>query len=151
MRDERPAKFVTCLIFRPQGMQHSARSTTTFSRAATLSARWITRLSSSPWRPLHQLDGFEFYATQTISGTGRPPTQKAPHTASGDAPVMIAWLGNADQDDCLVDPPLGAHVYLPRELHLRNGKIFQRPVPQLNDAMKMTRCTVREERVSSSS
>ena len=34
----------------------------------------------------------------------------------------------------------------PRELHLRNGKIFQRPVPQLNDAMEMNLCTVREEK-----
>ena len=39
----------------------------------------------------------------------------------------------------------------PRELHLRNGKIFQRPVPQLNDAMEMKPLYREEEKGSSSS
>ncbi len=57
---------------------------------------------------------------------------------SGDAPVMIAWLGNAAQDDLPSWSHRWVHMFTyPRELHLRNGKIFQRPVPQLNDAMEM--------------
>lgn len=51
---------------------------------------------------------------------------------------MIAWLGNADQDDLPSWSHRWVHMFTyPRELHLRNGKLFQRPVPQLNDAMEM--------------
>ena len=51
---------------------------------------------------------------------------------------MIAWFGNAEQDDQPSWSKRWVHMMtFPRELHLRDGKLYQHPVPQLDDAMPL--------------
>ena len=149
MRDELTGEIRDVLIFSPQGMQPlGEKYNNIFQSGYIVGSLDNETLKFTVETPFTELDaGFEFYAPQTISGTGLTADSKAPHSVCGDAPVMIAWLGNADQDDLPSWSHRWVHMFTyPRELHLRNGKIFQRPVPQLNDAMAMTSLYREEEK-----
>lgn len=68
----------------------------------------------------HELDrGFEFYAPQTIAGA------TGPH----GGPLLLAWVGNASEDD----QPSIQHGWVhtlsvARELLVRDGRLIQRPL-----------------------
>ena len=149
MRDELTGEIRDVLIFSPQGMEPlGEKYNNIFQSGYIVGSLDNETLKFTVETPFTELDaGFEFYAPQTVSGTGLSADPKAPHTVSGDAPVMIAWLGNAAQDDLPSWSHRWVHMFTyPRELHLRNGKIFQRPVPQLNDAMEMNPLYREEEK-----
>ena len=101
MRDELTGEIRDVLIFSPQGMEPlGEKYNNIFQSGYIVGSLDNETLKFTVETPFTELDaGFEFYAPQTISGTGLTADPKAPHTVSGDAPVMIAWLGNAAQDD----------------------------------------------------
>ena len=136
LRDEVTGTLRDVLIFSPQGLSPEGEKYQNIYQSGYIVGELDPQtLRFEVHTPFTELDaGFEFYAPQTVHGTGTSAHDDAPHPQT----VMIGWLGNADQDD----HPSWAHRWVhmftyPRELHLRNGKIFQRPVPQLNDAMEM--------------
>lgn len=136
LRDEATGTLRDVLIFSPQGLSPEGEKYQNIYQSGYIVGELDPQtLRFEVHTPFTELDaGFEFYAPQTVHGTGTSAHDDAPHPQT----VMIGWLGNAEQDD----HPSWAHRWVhmftyPRELHLRNGKLFQRPVPQLNDAMEM--------------
>ena len=136
LRDEVTGTLRDVLIFSPQGLSPEGEKYQNIYQSGYIVGELDPQtLRFEVHTPFTELDaGFEFYAPQTVHGTGTSAHDDAPHPQT----VMIGWLGNAEQDD----HPSWAHRWVhmftyPRELHLRNGKLFQRPVPQLNDAMEM--------------
>ena len=68
--------------------------------------------------------GFDFYAPQVFSGSGRH--------------ILLGWMGMPDKDD---DYPTGEHGWkfsltMPREISLKQGHIFSQPVPELKKFRK---------------
>ena len=145
LRDEATGTLRDVLIFSPQGLSPEGEKYQNIYQSGYIVGELDPQtLRFEVHTPFTELDaGFEFYAPQTVHGTGTSAHDDAPHPQT----VMIGWLGNAEQDD----HPSWAHRWVhmftyPRELHLRNGKIFQRPVPQLNDAMEMNPLYREEEK-----
>ena len=100
MRDELTGEIRDVLIFSPQGMQTlGEKYNNIFQSGYIVGSLDNETLKFTVETSFTELDAGFGFAPQTISGTGLTSDPKAPHTASGDAPVMIAWLGNADQDD----------------------------------------------------
>lgn len=65
--------------------------------------------------------GTDFYATQTLE------------TADGRR-VMIAWMQSWETSGCKVkDLPFFGQMTLPRELHVKDGRLIQNPVRELED------------------
>jgi len=71
---------------------------------------------------LHPIDyGIDFYATQTLlSPDGRR--------------IMVAWMQNWDSISMGGNRPWFGQVTIPRELSVRNGRLYQQPVRELEDA-----------------
>lgn len=111
------------LLFCPQGLE--ARE---FDRQSLYQSGYIVgRLSLNSLDMVQhtkfkELDmGFDFYAPQVFSHQGRH--------------ILLGWMGMPDRD---VDYPTAEHGWMysltiPRELTLRQGRIYQRPLPELRD------------------
>ncbi|MHB0882919.1 glycoside hydrolase family 32 protein [Paenibacillus sp. SEL1] len=120
------------LIFSPQGLEPSGDE----NRNIYQSGYVIGKLLDTGTRTLehgafHELDrGFDFYAPQTmIDPQGRR--------------IMVAWMGLPDIE-YPTDPNGWAHcLTLPRELTLHEGKLLQRPIPELTTLRRN-----REDRVA---
>ena len=136
LRDEVTGEIRDVLIFSPQGLKPMGEKYLNIYQSGYIVGKFNPKtLKFKVETPFTELDaGFEFYAPQTISGTGISAAQDAPH----DETVMIAWFGNAEQDDQPSWSKRWVHMMtFPRELHLRDGKLYQHPVPQLDDAMPL--------------
>jgi beta-fructofuranosidase len=71
------------------------------------------------WQTTEQ--GFDFYAGQTVS-------------AADGRRIMIGWMQNPQTaENREVDLPINGQMSIPRELQLRDGKLLQKPVRELND------------------
>ena len=108
------------LLFCPQGVPSEAER----FRNAHPCCAVVGRLDGVDFLesgPVQEVDaGFEFYAPQTFAETG-------------DRSILLGWMGNAGEDD----QPSGAQGWvhqmtLPRELSLREGRLVQRPVPEVD-------------------
>ncbi|KZE82672.1 sucrose-6-phosphate hydrolase [Paenibacillus jamilae] len=108
------------LVFSPQGLEPSGDENHNIYQSGYV----IGKLLDAETRTLehgafHELDrGFDFYAPQTmIDPQGRR--------------IMVAWMGLPDIE-YPTDPNGWAHcLTLPRELTLHEGKLLQRPIPEL--------------------
>lgn len=82
--------------------------------------------------------GFEFYAPQTIHAAEKAHVR----------PVLMAWFGNAEEDDQPSIQNRWVHMLTyPRELTLYEGKLYQRPVPQLDEVLPLHPAVVDDEGV----
>ncbi|MDP1512241.1 sucrose-6-phosphate hydrolase [Paenibacillus sp. CMAA1739] len=120
------------LVFSPQGLEPSGDENHNIYQSGYV----IGKLLDAETRTLehgafHELDrGFDFYAPQTmIDPQGRR--------------IMVAWMGLPDIE-YPTDPNGWAHcLTLPRELTLHEGKLLQRPIPELTTLRRN-----REDRVA---
>ncbi len=71
--------------------------------------------------------GFDFYAPQTI-------------TAADGRTVMTAWMQMWDRDYVSAPDGYVGSMILPRELTLKNGKLYQRPVREIESYRKEEKC-----------
>ena len=136
LRDEVTGALRDVLIFSPQGLSPEGEKYQNIYQSGYIVGELDPQtLRFEVHTPFTELDaGFEFYAPQTVHGTGTSAHDDAPHPQT----VMIGWLGNAEQDD----HPSWAHRWVhmftyPRELHLREGKIYQTPVPHLDRVLPL--------------
>ncbi len=71
------------------------------------------------WQRTEQ--GFDFYAGQTVS-------------APDGRRILIGWMQNPQTaENREVDLPINGQMSIPRELQLRDGKLLQKPVRELNN------------------
>ncbi|ANF95566.1 glycoside hydrolase family 32 protein [Paenibacillus bovis] len=110
------------LLFCPQGLQpESDKYRNIYQSGYVIGDRMNMNTLELQHGEFHELDyGFDFYAPQTTEG------------ADGQR-IIIGWMGLPDIE-YPTDQQGWAHcLTLPRELHLRNGKLLQKPVPALAD------------------
>lgn len=125
--DQVTGETLDVLMFCPQGLDADGEHFNNIFQCGYV----VGRLKDSHFEvltPFTEIDsGFEFYAPQIISNTGEE-----------DRAVLMAWLGNADEDD---QPSWAYHwihmLTYPRYLTLSGGKIMQAPVEQLEDSLPL--------------
>ncbi len=117
------------LLFSPQGLEADGIDYQNVHQSGYISGK----LDYQNWHFDHgdftELDrGFEFYAPQTTEDVyGRR--------------ILIGWMGVPDQDEELHPTHENKWIHqltLPRELHVRSGHIFQKPVEELKDLREKT-------------
>ncbi|WP_336078318.1 glycoside hydrolase family 32 protein [Paenibacillus sp. 203] len=120
------------LIFSPQGLEPSGDEKRNIYQSGYVIGKPLdTGTRTLEHGAFHELDrGFDFYAPQTmIDPQGRR--------------IMVAWMGLPDIE-YPTDPNGWAHcLTLPRELTLHEGKLLQRPIPELTTLRRN-----REDRVA---
>ncbi|KAF6575445.1 MULTISPECIES: sucrose-6-phosphate hydrolase [unclassified Paenibacillus] len=120
------------LIFSPQGLEPSGDENRNIYQSGYVIGKPLdTETRTLEHGAFHELDrGFDFYAPQTmIDPQGRR--------------IMVAWMGLPDIE-YPTDPNGWAHcLTLPRELTLHEGKLLQRPIPELTTLRRN-----REDRVA---
>ncbi|PNQ85164.1 glycoside hydrolase family 32 protein [Paenibacillus polymyxa] len=108
------------LVFSPQGLEPSGDENQNIYQSGYVIGKLLnTETRTLEHGAFHELDrGFDFYAPQTmIDPQGRR--------------IMVAWMGLPDIE-YPTDPNGWAHcLTLPRELTLHEGKLLQRPIPEL--------------------
>ncbi|MCV9951456.1 sucrose-6-phosphate hydrolase [Paenibacillus sp. BT-177] len=108
------------LVFSPQGLEPSGDENHNIYQSGYVIGKLLnTETRTLEHGAFHELDrGFDFYAPQTmIDPQGRR--------------IMVAWMGLPDIE-YPTDPNGWAHcLTLPRELTLHEGKLLQRPIPEL--------------------
>ncbi|MGZ0039265.1 glycoside hydrolase family 32 protein [Paenibacillus ottowii] len=120
------------LVFSPQGLEPSGDENHNIYQSGYVIGQLLdTKTRTLEHGAFHELDrGFDFYAPQTmIDPQGRR--------------IMVAWMGLPDIE-YPTDPNGWAHcLTLPRELTLYEGKLLQRPIPELTTLRRN-----REDRVA---
>lgn len=113
------------LIFCPQGMAADGEKYNNIYQCGYVLGR-LTGTLFEVEEGFRELDaGHEFYAPQIF------------HDASpSTTPILMAWFGNAEEDE----QPSWAHHWVhmmtyPRELSLRAGRLYQRPVRYLDQIL----------------
>ncbi|MBK9159475.1 MAG: glycoside hydrolase family 32 protein [Propionibacteriaceae bacterium] len=116
--DEASGEWRDVLVFCPQGIAPLGEGFENIFPCGSVIGRLVgTELRDTG--PFVELDrGFEFYAPQVV----------ARQDADREPPLLLAWLGNAGEDD----QPSLAHGWVhtlsvPRELTVRDGRLVQRP------------------------
>ncbi|WP_237200215.1 glycoside hydrolase family 32 protein [Rothia nasimurium] len=127
--DEVTGQETAVLIFSPQGMEPDGEKYQNIFQTGYV-AGTLDGLHLTVTTPFTELDaGTEFYAPQVYSNTLTPAGEH----------IMLGWFGNADQDDL---PSWDNHwvhqMTYPRALAVRDGKVYQNPVKQLNTALPLT-------------
>ncbi|MBM7051870.1 glycoside hydrolase family 32 protein [Rothia sp. ZJ1223] len=133
MVDEATGEEKDVMMFCPQGMEAEGEKYNNIYQCGYVVGK-LTGTSFAVEQAFTEIDaGFEFYAPQTV--------HKAEDTHG--APVLMAWMGNAEQDDQPSWDKNWVHMLTyPRELSLRGGKIYQRPVSQLERVLPLEPVTV---------
>ncbi|MEX3610322.1 glycoside hydrolase family 32 protein [Rothia sp. LK2588] len=133
LKDEETGCLKDVLIFCPQGMQPEGELYNNVFQCGyvvgTLHGNFFDVETT-----FTELDaGFEFYAPQVISGLDN----------ATESATLMAWMGNAAEDD---QPSWANHwvhmLTYPRAITLRGGRIYQRPVPQLEQALRIAPSTI---------
>ena len=109
------------LLFSPQGMEPEGDAYHNIYQSGYLVGEPLDFATGEfqVTEAFNELDrGFDFYAPQTMTDPqGRQ--------------LLVGWLGLPGVD-CVTDAFGWAHcLTIPRELSLQNGKLYQRPVPEL--------------------
>jgi len=113
------------LIFSPQHIKLPGRAMSTNHTIYIIGAMDFDTLTFTPESDFRHLDyGFDFYAAQLAANVNAP-----------DKAVMIAWMGLPDNHYTTADEDWEGSMTLPRELRIKNGRLFQTPV----DAVKSLR------------
>lgn len=126
--DEVTGQEVAVLIFSPQGMEPEGEKYNNIFQTGYVVGT-LDGLHMSVMTPFTELDaGTEFYAPQVFANR---LTEAGEH-------IMLGWFGNADEDDL---PSWANHwvhqMTYPRALAVRNGKVHQNPVAQLDEVLPL--------------
>ena len=106
------------LIFSPQYTKLPGRAESTNHNVYLIGHMDYDTLTFTPEGDYHHLDfGFDFYAAQLASNVG-----------DTDRAIMIAWIGLPDNHYPTEEEDWEGSMTLPRELRIRDGKLYQAPV-----------------------
>lgn len=127
LKDQQTGEMFDVLLFCPQGLEAQGELYNNIFQCGYV----VGHLRGNRFEvttSFTELDaGFEFYAPQVMSGLNQ----------DGASATLLAWMGNASQDD---QPSWDNHwvhmLTYPRTLTLSGGKVFQAPVAQLGEALE---------------
>lgn len=106
------------LIFSPQYTKLPGRSESTNHNIYLMGSMDYDSLTFTPDSGYHHLDfGFDFYAAQLAANTD----------ISGRT-ILIAWMGLPDNHYPTQEEDWEGSMTLPRELHVKDGRLIQMPV-----------------------
>ncbi len=111
------------LIFSPQYTKLPGRAESTNHNIYLLGQMDFDTLTFTPETEYTYLDyGFDFYAAQLAANVEDP-----------DKAVMIGWIGLPDNHYATEPEDWEGSMTLPRELRLKEGRIYQTPVPEIRN------------------
>ena len=111
------------LIFSPQYTKLPGRSESTNHNVYFIGTMDYDTLTFTPDGPYRHLDyGFDFYAAQGAANVGDP-----------DKGILISWIGLPDNHYSSAEEDWEGSMTLPRELHIRDGQLYQVPVAGVRD------------------
>lgn len=109
------------LLFSPQYTKLPGRAESTNHNIYFIGKMDYDTLTFTPEGGYKYLDfGFDFYAAQLASNVGDP--SKA---------IIVGWIGLPDNHYPSEEEDYEGSMALPRELRLENGKLMQRPIPEI--------------------
>lgn len=128
--DEVSGEEKAVLIFSPQGMEpEGEKYQNIFQTGYVAGTLDLESLNFTVETPFTELDaGTEFYAPQVFANK---------LTDRGES-IMVGWFGNADEDELPSWEHRWVHQFTyPRALAVRDGKVYQNPVAELDVALPL--------------
>ncbi len=109
------------LLFSPQYTKLPNRGESTNHNVYLIGHMDYDTLTFTPESEYRYLDyGFDFYAAQLAANVSDP-----------DKAIIISWIGLPDNHYPTEEEDWEGSMTLPRELHIKNGKLVQNPLPEM--------------------
>ncbi|MBV4418421.1 sucrose-6-phosphate hydrolase [Clostridium tyrobutyricum] len=125
LEDEKDGMVKDILMFCPQGLEPSGMLYNNIYQCGYITGKIEEdNLTFANCRSFEEIDrGFEFYAPQIFN--------------DGKKTIMIGWMGNPEEEEQPSRQYSWMHcLAIPRELNLKNGRIYQKPVAELKSLRK---------------
>lgn len=125
------------LVFCPQGLKAQKYQYQNLYQAGYLIGQFNPDTLEFTHGEFHEFDmGFDFYAPQVLVHENRH--------------ILIGWVGMSDklQDYPTIDDGWVHSLTLPRELILKNDKLYQRPISELNELNQNTTTKINTDKIS---
>lgn len=125
------------LVFCPQGLKAQKYQYQNLYQAGYLIGQFNPDTLEFTHGEFHEFDmGFDFYAPQVLVHENRH--------------ILIGWVGMPDklQDYPTIDDGWVHSLTLPRELILKNDKLYQRPISELNELNQNTTTKINTDKIS---
>ena len=125
------------LVFCPQGLKAQKYQYQNLYQAGYLIGQFNPDTLEFTHGEFHEFDmGFDFYAPQVLVHENRH--------------ILIGWVGMPDklQDYPTIDDGWVHSLTLPRELILKNDKLYQRPISELNELNQNTTTKINTNKIS---
>lgn len=125
------------LVFCPQGLKAQKYQYQNLYQAGYLIGQFNPDTLEFTHGEFHEFDmGFDFYAPQVLVHENRH--------------ILIGWVGMPDklQDYPTIDDGWVHSLTLPRELILKNDKLYQRPISELNELNQNTITKINTDKIS---
>lgn len=125
------------LVFCPQGLKAQKYQYQNLYQAGYLIGQFNPDTLEFTHGEFHEFDmGFDFYAPQVLVHENRH--------------ILIGWVGMPDklQDYPTIDDGWVHSLTLPRELILKNDKLYQRPISELNKLNQNTTTKINTDKIS---
>lgn len=125
------------LVFCPQGLKAQKYQYQNLYQAGYLIGQFNPDTLEFTHGEFHEFDmGFDFYAPQVLVHENRH--------------ILIGWVSMPDklQDYPTIDDGWVHSLTLPRELILKNDKLYQRPISELNELNQNTTTKINTDKIS---
>ena len=125
------------LVFCPQGLKAQKYQYQNLYQAGYLIGQFNPDTLEFTHGEFHEFDmGFDFYAPQVLVYENRH--------------ILIGWVGMPDklQDYPTINDGWVHSLTLPRELILKNDKLYQRPISELNELNQNTTTKINTDKIS---
>lgn len=125
------------LVFCPQGLKAQKYQYQNLYQAGYLIGQFNPDTLEFTHGEFHEFDmGFDFYAPQILVHENRH--------------ILIGWVGMPDklQDYPTINDGWVHSLTLPRELILKNDKLYQRPISELNELNQNTTTKINTDKIS---
>ena len=125
------------LVFCPQGLKAQKYQYQNLYQAGYLIGQFNPDTLEFTHGKFHEFDmGFDFYAPQVLIHENRH--------------ILIGWVGMPDklQDYPTINDGWVHSLTLPRELILKNDKLYQRPISELNELNQNTTTKINTDKIS---
>lgn len=125
------------LVFCPQGLKAQKYQYQNLYQAGYLIGQFNPDTLEFTHGEFHEFDmGFDFYAPQVLIYENRH--------------ILIGWVGMPDklQDYPTINDGWVHSLTLPRELILKNDKLYQRPISELNELNQNTTTKINTDKIS---
>lgn len=125
------------LVFCPQGLKAQKYQYQNLYQAGYLIGQFNPNTLEFTHGEFHEFDmGFDFYAPQVLVHENRH--------------ILIGWVGMPDklQDYPTINDGWVHSLTLPRELILKNDKLYQRPISELNELNQNTTTKINTDKIS---